>query len=79
MTSEHQQPEPIDAPATRDRLKRLLSLLGVRTQLQVVTYGPHKAVALSPLWEADADKLANALALLPELQSHTSTLEARES
>lgn len=70
--------ENIDALATRDRLRHLLSLLGVRTQLQVVTYGQQKAIAVSPLWELDAAKLVDALTNLPELKPYTSTLAARE-
>lgn len=66
-TNPNQQLERIDALAVRARLAHLFGLLGIRSQLQVVTFGTNKAIALSPLWDTDADKLAEALGKLPEL------------
>jgi hypothetical protein len=65
------QAAPMDATAVRDRLTNSFALLGIRSRLQVVTYGLHKAVAFSPLWDVDAHKLAEALDKIPELRPYT--------
>jgi hypothetical protein len=60
----------VDAVAVRDRLRHLFGLLGVRSQVQVVTFGMNKAIAFSPLRDTDADKLAEALDKVPELRPY---------
>jgi hypothetical protein len=64
-TPNHQNPI-----ATRDRIRHAFSLLGIRSNVQVVNVGLNSAVAFSPLPDADAYKLAEALDKIPELRPY---------
>jgi hypothetical protein len=74
--ADHHEATPMDATAVRDRLTNSFALLGIRSRLQVVTYGLHKAVAFSPLWDVDAHKLAEALDRIPGLRLYTARMGA---
>jgi hypothetical protein len=69
-------PAPLNPLTVRDRLNHLLFLLGVAVQLKVTKVGPHQAIAFTPLWVPDADKLAKALDKVPEV--HLGGLATKE-
>lgn len=66
----NQQTAPASPAAVRDSLRHLFGLLGVRANVQVTTFGVNQAIAFSPLWIDDADKLAQALSRVSELRPY---------
>jgi hypothetical protein len=83
MTSGAGPTQPKNIPLTEaivasDLLSRYLTLLGVHVKLRVVDVASRRAIAVSPLWVEDANKLADALSHLSELRPYIATRRPAE-
>jgi hypothetical protein len=66
----NQQTALLDPVAVRNRLRHLLPLLGVSVNVENTTFGVNPAIAFSPMWVGDANKLALALEQVSEVQPY---------